>query len=175
MSRPALVGVFLAALALGACSTAEHEDLKAWMQEQSQGMKGKVPKLPEVKPFPAVSYAGLTLTPPFSQAKIVSAEAVADKSAPDRDRPRQPLESFPLEDLRLTGVIVDRGTTYALIQPPPPNKPKHVKVGEFMGQNFGRVTEISKEGMTVIETVKDTNGAWTDREVVKPVPGRGGR
>lgn len=165
----------LVVLLLVGCSGAEHEDIKQWMNDQAKGMKGSVPPLPEIKPFPPVAYSGVTLVPPFANAKIITADGAADKAAPDRARPRQPLENFPLEDLRVTGVIIDGNTPYALVQPPAPNKPKHVKVGEYMGQNFGRITEISRDGVTVVETVKDANGAWTDREVSKRVPRDGRR
>jgi type IV pilus assembly protein PilP len=162
-------------LLLSACSTVEHEDIKNWMRDQAKDMRGKVTPLPQIKPFPAVAYEAEALQTPFSTAKIVTAEASADKSAPDRDRPLQPLENFALEDLRVTGTIMNPKFPIALIQPPPPNKPKHVTLGEFMGQNFGRITQITKDGITVIETVKDSNGAWTDREVIKSVPKQGGR
>lgn len=170
-----IVYTILGIVLLAGCSGTEHEDLKQWMQEQAKGMKGRVPPLPEIKPFPPVSYQGIALVPPFASAKIVTADAAADKSAPDRGRPRQPLENFPIEDLRVTGIIIDGKTPYALVQTPSPNKPKPVKVGEYMGQNFGRITEITKDGVTVVETVKDTNGAWTDREVSKRVPRDGRR
>jgi len=164
-----------ALLLLAACGAPEHKDLKEWMQEQTKTMKGKVPPLPEIKPFPAVSYEGATLTPPFSSTKILATEAVADKTTPDRDRPRQPLESFPLEDLRVTGIIFDGKVRHALIHTPPPNKPKHVRVGEFVGQNFGKITSITHDSVIVIETVKDTNGAWVEREVSLVVPREGVR
>lgn len=170
-----IVMLSLSALLVAGCSTVEHEDIKNWMREQAKDMRGKVTPLPQIQPFPAVAYESEALLSPFSTAKIVNAEPAADKSAPDRDRPRQPLENFALEDLRVTGAIVDAKFPIALIQPPLPNKPKHVTVGEFMGQNFGRITKITKEGITVIETVKDSNGAWTDREVIKSVPKQGGR
>lgn len=173
--KPIILLACMGGVLLTGCSNTEHEDLKEWMREQAQGFKGKVAPLPEIKAFPAVEYNTEKLVAPFSNLKIVTSEAVADKTAPDRDRQRQPLENFPLEDLRVSGVIIDSKVPWALVQPPPPNKPKHVTVGEFMGQNFGRITQITTDGVTVIETVKDTNGAWTDREIVKPVPRRGGR
>jgi Tfp pilus assembly protein PilP len=64
---------------------------------------------------------------------------------------------------------------YALIQTPPPNKPKHVRVGEFMGRNFGKIAAITREGVTVVETVKDANGAWVTQEKLLIVPKEGGR
>jgi type IV pilus assembly protein PilP len=122
-----------------------------------------------------VSYETESLTPPFAAGKIVTLEVAADKSAPDRTRPQQPLEIFPLEDLKIMGVIMAGTVPYALIQTPPPNKPKHVRVGEYMGRNFGKITAITTDGITVLESVKDTNGAWVTQEKLLLVPKEGGR
>jgi len=164
-----------AVLVLAGCAAEEHQDIKEWMREQAKDMRGKVPPLPEIKPFPVVAYEAETMTPPFSPGKIVTLDPVADKSAPDRRRAPQPLESFPLEDLRVVGVIFSGAVPYALIQTPPPNKPKHVRVGEYMGRSFGRITAITKEGVTVLETVKDANGAWVEQEKLLLVPKEGVR
>ena len=104
------------------------------------------------------------MTPPFAPGKIVTLDVSADKSAPDRSRPQQPLEAFPIEDLRVMGIIMAGSVPYALIQTPPPNKPKHVRVGEYMGRSFGKITAITSEAITVLETVKDANGAWVSQE-----------
>lgn len=138
-------------------------------------MRGKVAPLPEITAFPVVAYETETLTPPFAPGKIVTLEAVADKTAPDRTRPQQPLEIFPLEDLKVVGVIMAGTVPYALIQTPPPNKPKHVRVGEYMGRSFGKITAISRDGLTVRETIKDANGAWVEQERSLMVPQGGGR
>jgi len=174
MMRRIAIMVALPVLLLG-CAGEEHQDIKEWMREQAKDMRGKVPPLPEIKPFPVVAYETETMVQPFSAAKIVTVEAVSDKSAPDRSRNPQPLESFALEDLKLVGVILSGSVPYALIQTPPPNKPKHVRVGEYMGQNFGKITAITKDGITVKETVKDASGAWVEQEKELVVPKEGGR
>jgi type IV pilus assembly protein PilP len=167
--------VLFTCIAAAGCSTAEHEDLKGWMNEQAKGMKGKVPPLPEIKPFPVVSYEAEKALSPFSGGKVLTAEMAKDQSTPASDRPKQPLESFLLEDLQVTGVLFDGKSYIAIVQTPRPNKPKYVRVGEFMGQNFGKVVGIDHCQVRIIETVKDTNGAWTDREVVKQLPQTGGQ
>jgi type IV pilus assembly protein PilP len=144
------------------------------MREEAKDMKGKVPALPEMAAFPVVAYETETLTQPFSSGKIVTLEAAADKTAPDRSRPKQPLEIFPIEDLKVVGIIMAGTVPYALIQTPAPNKPKHVRVGEYMGRSFGKITAISREGVTVLETVKDAGGAWVEQEKVLMVPKEGG-
>ena len=167
--------LFLLPVLLLGCATEEHQDLRQWMRDEAKGMKGKVAPLPEITAVPVVSYETEMLTPPFAAGKIVTLEVVADKSAPDRTRPQQPLEIFPLEDLKVTGVIMAGTVPFALIQTPPPNKPKHVRVGEYMGRNFGKITAITREGITVLESVKDANGAWVAQEKLLIVPKEGGR
>ena len=162
-------------LILAGCAAEEHQDLREWMRTEAKGMKGKVAPLPEITAFPVVAYETETLTSPFSAGKIVTLEAVADKTAPDRTRPQQPLEIFPIEDLKVMGIITAGSVPYALIQTPPPNKPKHVRVGEYMGRSFGKITAISKDSVTVLETVKDANGAWIEQERKLEVPKEGGR
>ncbi len=167
--------LFLCSILLLGCAAEEHQDLRQWMRNEAKGMKGKVARLPEISAFPVVSYETEMLTSPFAPGKIVTMEAAADKSTPDRTRPQQPLEIFPLEDLRVIGVIMAGTVPYALIQTPAPNKPKHVRVGEYMGRNFGKITEITTEGVTVLESVKDANGAWVAQEKLLLVPKGGGR
>lgn len=167
--RLVLAVLSLAGLLAG-CASEEHQDIKEWMREQSKDMRGRVPPLPEIKPFPPVAYETESMTSPFSPSKIVTVEAALDKTAPDRNRPLQPLESFPLEDLKVVGVILSGAVPYALIQTPPPNKPKHVRVGEYMGQSYGKIVAITHEGVTVRETVKDISGAWVEQEKTLLVP-----
>jgi len=164
----------LCPLFLLGCAAEEHQDLREWMRQEAKDMKGKVPPLPEVPEFKVVDYDAANLTQPFSSGKIVTLEAFADKTTPDRARPQQPLEVFPIEDLKVVGVITVGKVPYALIQTPPPNKPKHVRVGEFMGRSFGKITAITKDGITVRETVKDANGAWVEQETKLDVPKEGG-
>lgn len=173
MKPSALLVVVLPLLA--GCAAEQHQDIREWMREEAKTMRGKVAPLPEIAAFPVVAYETETLTPPFASGKIVTLEAVADKSAPDRSRPQQPLEIFPIEDLKVMGIIMAGPVPYALIQTPPPNKPKHVRVGEYMGRSFGRITQISRDSVTVLETVKDANGAWVAQEKVLMVPNEGGR
>ena len=162
-------------LVLLGCAGEEHQDLRKWMLEESKGMRGRVSALPEITAFPVVAYETEMLTSPFSPNKIVTMELAADKATPNRTRPPQPLESFPIEDLKVVGIILAGPVPYALIQTPPPNKPKHVRVGEYMGRSFGKISAIGPQGVTVVETVKDVNGAWVEQEKVLMMPKEGGR
>lgn len=162
--------VFLTALVfLAACASEEHQDIKEWMAESSKGFKGSVPPLPELKPFPIVSYNGSDLVDPFAARKIVPEKsAVSGGNTPDFDRPREPLEAYPLESLKLVGVMLPgKGggkTPYALINSG--SGLYYVVRGNHLGQNFGVVTAITDSEVKIKETIKDPTGQtadWVDR------------
>lgn len=154
---------------LTACAAEEHQDIKEWMRENSKDLKGNVPPLPELKPFPIVSYNGSELTDPFAAGKIIPEKtATGGGNTPNFDRPKEPLESYPLESLKLVGVMLPgKGgtkTAYALIQSS--GGLFYVVAGNHLGQNFGVVTVISDDQVKIKETIKDPTGQtadWVDR------------
>jgi type IV pilus assembly protein PilP len=157
------------ALLLAGCAAEEHQDIKEWMRENSKDLKGKVPPLPELKPFPIVSYDGSTLTEPFSASKIIPEKSsTVGGNTPDFNRPKEPLEAYPLESLKLVGVMLPgKGVTktpYALIQTSAGLF--YVVAGNHLGQNFGVVTAITETEVKIKETIKDPTGQtadWVDR------------
>jgi len=157
--------LLVSTLLLAACAAEEHQDIKEWMRESSKDLKGSVPPLPELKPFPIVSYNGSNLESPFSASKIVPEKAsAAGGKTPDLDRPKEPLESYPLESLRLVGIMLpgtgNTKTAYALIRSS--DGLNYVVVGNHIGQNFGIVTAIAADEVKIIETVKDPTGLTAD-------------
>lgn len=169
MMSPARLVLLLAALMLTACAGDEHQDVKEWMREASKDLKGNVPPLPELKPFPIVSYGSADLVDPFRASKVVPEKAAAaGGKSPDFDRPREPLEAYPLESLKLVGTMMpgtgNTKTPYALIQSG--DGLNYIVVGNHLGQNFGVVTAITANEVQIKETVKDPTGQsadWVDR------------
>lgn len=153
--------VFLIALALAACGGDEHQDLKQWMAEASQGMRGRVQPIPEIKPFPVVSYDAGDLLDPFSPSKAMPEKRASGGGIqPDFDRPREPLEAYPLESLRMVGVVSKSKTLYALIQVD--NMIHQIRTGNHLGQNFGVVSSITEAQVNVKELVQDPSGQTAD-------------
>lgn len=165
------VALLLGILLLAACAGEEHQDIKEWMRESSKDLKGTVPPLPELKPFPIVSYGGSNLVDPFRAAKIVPDKAsAAGGKTPDLDRPKEPLEAYPLESLQLVGIMLpgtgNTKTPYALIRTS--DGLGYAVVGNHLGQNFGVVTAITATEVKIKETVKDPTGQtadWVERPV----------
>ena len=158
--------VVLLSMLLLACSNTEHEDLRQWMSETSKGIKGKIPELPQVKPYEAVPYDVGNLLDPFKPGKIGPDQKKGGGGGlqPDLDRPREPLEAYPLESLKYVGVMTRKGTSFAIVLVD--GALYQVRAGNYMGQNFGVITQISESELKLKELVQDPAGDWTERESV---------
>ena len=165
----------LLSMLLIACSGAEHEDLRQWMSETSKGIKGKIPELPQVKPYEAVPYDVGNLLDPFKPGKIGPDQKKGGGGGlqPDLDRPREPLEAYPLESLKYVGVMTRKGTSFAIVLVD--GALYQVRAGNYMGQNFGVITQISESELKLKELVQDPAGDWTERESVLMLQGQEGK
>jgi type IV pilus assembly protein PilP len=107
-----LAWVAAAALVLAGCSGEEFGDLKAELNEKSKDFRGRVDPLPQVKPYEPVPYTAEGVVDPFRPDRIDVAGAPRaprsdlSKMAPDLNRPKEPLEAFPLESLQMLGTIM---------------------------------------------------------------------
>ncbi len=140
----------------------EHDDIKQWMVDNSKDLKGRVQALPQVKTFPVVAYEAGSLAEPFSSSKIIATKIGGNSGVqPDMNRRREPLEAFSLESLKMVGVMQSKGKPVAIVSA---DKTLYqVTVGNYMGQNFGVVTKITENDVTLKELIEDTNGDWVER------------
>jgi type IV pilus assembly protein PilP len=156
--------------ALGACSGGDHEDLRAWMVESTKDMRGSIPKLPEVKPYEPVPYEVEALVQPFNPTKI-EPEARSRQDGgkggafqPDfeaRELRNSLLEKYPVESLKMIGYLNVNRKPIAVIQVE--DKVKQVKVGDYLGLDFGMVTRISDQEVVLRELIQDSAGDWSER------------
>ena len=157
----------LCCLCLFGCAADEQQDLRAWMEEQAASMRGAVRPLPEIKPFTTVGYVASGLTEPFQLSRIEPVKAGRSDFRPDLDRRREPLEAYPLESLAMVGVLRQGRTVAALVMAD--RNLYQVKVGNYMGQNFGLISEITDAEITLKEIVQDSAGDWAERQSVLPL------
>lgn len=167
----------LAALLTG-CSGDDHEDLKQWMQENTQGLRGGIPPLPQVKPYEPVSYDAGNLPDPFRPGKIEPESrrlATGGKGGlePDfaaRERRDSLLEKYPLESLKMIGYLNVNNRPVAVIQAE--QHVKQVKVGEYIGLDFGMVARITDREVKIRELVQEPSGGWSERSSTLYLQGR---
>ena len=75
---------------------------------------------------------------------------------------KQPLEAYPLDSLSYVGMLNKNGLTVALIKVN--DLLYQVRVGDFMGQNYGRITAITEGQLTLREVIQDNVGEWVERD-----------
>jgi type IV pilus assembly protein PilP len=170
------IAVVLLGVVLSACSGGgDHEDLRQWMNEASKDIKGRIPPLPQVKPYEAVAYDAGNLIDPFKPSKIGVEQKKSGGGGmrPDMDRPREPLESYPLESLKYTGVMTRKNVSYAIVQAD--SSLYQVRIGNYMGQNFGVITRVSESEISLKELIQDSTGDWVERESALLLLGQEGK
>lgn len=168
MKRIVLVSL---CLAMAACSSGDHEDLKQWMAENTKDLKGNIPKLPEVLPYVPVPYEVESLLDPFKPSKIEPESKYKQASGkggafqPDfeaREMRNSLLEKFPIESLKMIGYLNVNNRPMAVIQVD--DKVKQIKVGDYIGLDFGMVTQITDKEVELRELIQDSAGDWSERK-----------
>lgn len=159
----------LAAVALvAACGASDEKQIQEWMAEVKASMKPTTQPVPEPKEFSPYAYEGRGSVDPFDPQKIVMAVArqqqarvSASAIKPDLERRRETLEGFPLDQIRMVGMMRQAGANVALLET---NGATHlVRVGNYVGQNFGLITRISETEVQLKEIVQDAAGEWVER------------
>jgi len=155
---------------LGACSGGDQEELRQWMAENSTNLRGNIPPLPQVLPYEPVPYVGEGALDPFKAAKIEPAskyKQAAGKGGafqPDfeaRELRNSMLEKYPVESLKMIGYLNVNNKSMAVIQVD--DKVKQIKVGDYIGLDFGMVTKISDKEVELRELIQDSAGDWSER------------
>ena len=160
-----LLLVGLATLGLTACS-GEDEELQSWMDQQRHEVQPSVKPLSPPQKFNPQAYTGLDGVEPFSAQKFTGSlkqEARQPNSAvaAELNRRKEPLEAFPLDSMSMVGSVNRKGVPYALLKVD--NLLYQVKVGDYLGQNYGKITKISETEIGLREIVQDAAGEWIER------------
>jgi type IV pilus assembly protein PilP len=169
-----LIPIAVAGLVAG-CSS-EMDELKNFVRDSDKGLPRRIDPLPAVKPFEPFTYEGFDLPDPFKPRKLSAPkEGSGGGLAPDLNRRKEPLESFPLEQLKMVGTLSQGNDIYALVRA---DKTLYrVKKGNYMGQNFGLITDVSDSEIKLKEIVQDSAGDWAERQSILPLleeAGKGG-
>ena len=152
----------IAAAMLAAGCSSKMDDLRRFVRDSDKSVPRSVEPLPSVKPFEPFAYEGFDLPDPFKPRKLAAPkEGPGTGVAPDLNRRKEPLEAFPLDQLKMVGTLQQGKDTYALVRA---DKTLYrVKKGNYMGQNFGVITSIDEVQINLKELVQDGQGEWVER------------
>lgn len=146
---------------VSACSNGD--DPRNFVANAGKDLRGKVQPLPEVRPYEPFIYAAADLPDPFKPRKLTPAgSGNSGGLQPPRDHVKQALENYPLEALKMVGTLQQNKMNHALIKTPD-NTLYRVKQGNYMGQNFGIITQVTDTEIQLTEIVQDSIGDWTER------------
>ena len=159
----------VAALLLAGCGASSENELRQWMTEQKSQTRPRIAPISEPKQFNPESYGQVATIEPFSNQKLTQAlkrestQAAANGAliAPELARRREALEAFPLDAMTLVGSMTRTGQPVALVKVE--NLLYQVRLGNYLGQNYGRVGKIAETELTLREIVQDATGEWIER------------
>lgn len=163
--RPTRILVAIATLAmlLGLAACSGQDDLHAWVAQVKARKGAPLPALPVVKTFETYIYQDQDKRDPFEPAPPQAIANASNGPHPDQNRPREPLEAFPLDSLKMVGTIGAKGSIEALVKDPQ-GVIHQVRVGEYMGQNYGHVTRVTVGEIDLVELVPNGSGGWMERD-----------
>jgi type IV pilus assembly protein PilP len=155
-------------LLLAACSDTPSPSVQDWITQQRAQARTVIAPLPEPKPYIPQAYRAASAADPFDSQKLTLAlrrDSTQLQASvllkPELNRPRQPLEAFPLDAMTLLGSLIRQGQPVALIRI---DRLVHsVRPGAYLGQNYGKVIRITDTQVLLREIVQDASGEWTER------------
>ena len=156
--------LILVILGLAACG-GDMDDLDQYINEIKARPGGRIEPLPEITPYEVFTYVADAqgLRSPFVPDTPQATGSAAGGARPDPDRSREYLESFPLDTLGMVGTLYIGETMYGLVQTAD-GLIHRVVPGNYMGQNDGRITDISESEITLVEIISDGIGGYIERD-----------
>lgn len=163
MIRIALSAVLAAAALSGGCSD-EQQELRSWMEQQASQIPRRAEKISPPRTYEPFRYEAAGEVDPFSPARLAPQSNRPPSSGlrPDTQRARELLEGFPLDTIRMVGHVTNGRAGFALLQVD--ETVYQARVGNHVGQNYGRITAINEGEIRLKELVQDAAGDWVERE-----------
>ena len=174
------IAAIVGAVLLGACGGEEQSELRQELAAMTKDLRGRVDPLPQVKSFEPVPYKGESMVDPFVPGRIVVTQASTGGGGggggggglqPNLNRPKEPLEAFPMESIQMVGTLSQNKDVFALVRAGA--NLFRVKKGNYLGPNFGVIVGIDEGQISVKEVVQDSGGDWVERSTSLQMQGGG--
>ncbi len=171
MNPTKLILCGVSSVLLAGCGQSGDEELRQWMTELRATTKPRVVPLSEPKQFFPQAYSMAVGVEPFNSVKLTQAlrrestqlASNAALIAPEMARRKEPLEAYPLDVMSMVGSLNKTGTPTALLKVD--NLLYQVRVGNHIGQNYGKIMKITENSVQLREIVQDATGDWVERVV----------
>ncbi len=163
--------IIIFGLFLSACNKNRGvEDLRLFTINAYKDHIPEVEPLPPLRPNPVFIYTGSKKKDPFNKANLAiqSTKAVnpgggGGEAGPDLTRRKEPLEAYPIDALKLVGMLTQNGIDWAIVLAP--DKTVHrVTEGNYLGKNYGEIVRIKGNRLKVVELVRNPVGKWKKKE-----------
>lgn len=166
MNTRIVTGALAAAMLLAGCGDSDVREVRDWMEQVKRDTHPAVKPLPEPKDFLPYAYGARQAVDPFNPNKLLGelarvAATSNNPNQPDLQRPREQLETYPLDTMQMVGTMEKGGVRFALLQVD--RSLYQVRAGQRIGQNFGVVTHVGDDAVDIREVVQDAAGEWTGR------------
>ena len=161
--------IMLCALPMWGCGSTGEDELRQWMANERAQAKPRVTPISEPKQFLPQPYVADEGMEPFNVLKLTqalkreSAQVATNAAliAPEMARRKEPLEAFPLDAMAMVGSMNKNGKPTALLTVD--KLLYQVQLGNYLGQNYGRITAITETPIQLREIVQDPTGDWIER------------
>lgn len=165
----ACAGLAVLVSLLAGCGGAGEEEIQQWMAERRSQVRARVTPLSEPKQFVPQAYTQADAADPFSSDRLTrvlrqdgpQAQSDGRLIAPELARRKEPLEAYPLDTMAMVGSLRRDNAPVALVRVD--RLLYQVRVGNHLGQNYGKVIKIDETEVTLREIVQDGNGEWIER------------
>ena len=161
--------LLLGSVLLSGCTSSDEDELRSWMAQERANAKPRITPLEEPKPFKPQAYTAGDGMDPFNPLKLIQVlrkesaqtSASTDLLAPELNRRKEPLEAEPLDTMTMVGSLDKKGVPTALLRVG--TLLYQVRVGNYLGQNYGKITKITENSIQLREIVQDGGGDWIER------------
>lgn len=156
--------LLVTAVVMAGCS-ANMGELDSEINKLKARPGGRIEPLPEITPYEVFVYRADVdgMRSPFVPDAPQTAGTEAGGIKPIEDRIREHLESFSLDTMSMVGTLDLGGTMYGLVQTND-GLIHRVVPGNYLGQNDGRIVEITDSQIALVEIISDGIGGYIERD-----------
>ena len=155
-----------AALALAGC-TQDMQDLHDYLAQVKARAPTPIDPIPQIRQAETFLYVADNRRSPFvpstASDMVIAATARGTGPRPDPNRRREELEGYPLDTLKMVGTLNKQSNYWGLVQTR--DRMIHrVGVGNYLGKNYGRITDINENRISLRELIQDGAGGYLVRQ-----------